>query len=693
MAAIHNYTATSLSRPVIPANSPWEVKSQWSSHPLAAELDISCRLSWVEQVAQRYQLKGEDETTFLADTKSRIERRLNESRLFLGVIGEFSSGKSTLINALARDRLLRSDVLQGTTAAVTLIHHGDELRIEVVRQKKNLLIRGGNAIVTAVSAVRRLFSQPRPEPAREELLEVIHRCTADEEFARDVIQVNVQVPSKSLIDGVVIVDTPGANATNLRHAIVTGEAIRDLCDATLVVIPAEAAGADSLFEFLKAHAGDSLHRCVFLVTKLDLVRRERDRQRVLDHLQKRISRTLGVATPKVLSAAPRFVVDSLQDATVNGPIGESSGDDASEVAKWISQFEAMEVELRQTLREKRLQVIADDLANLLTSLYEHLHAIITGMRDKYRKRHEALERLVIPNVDRFIQEKVQAHTQSVRREIASITRNTPNNLEAFGQQLRHDITVAIHESSTHADLKRVFESKIDQLIGANQEEVIKHLGQVTDAINTAAESEIRIFHEEFQRYYRSLANLDEGFGGRQSSLRPVDCSAGPSQAELTNVTDQLTQNLKQVCSVHFRNQLGGAMLGAFIGSFLFPGVGTVIGSTIGLLCGMASAPPIEDLKNECLGKLDVPLRASFETLVREANTGIEQISLIAVERVDATITQYGPRYTDLIAEMRARDEASKRKLKEQEKQIENDLDRIRHQQEEFEAVRKKIREL
>ena len=47
----------------------------------------------------------------------RIREKQRDKQLNLSVIGEFSTGKSTLINALLRMELLASSALQGTTAA------------------------------------------------------------------------------------------------------------------------------------------------------------------------------------------------------------------------------------------------------------------------------------------------------------------------------------------------------------------------------------------------------------------------------------------------------------------------------------------------------------------------------------------------------------------------------------------------
>ena len=80
--------------------------------------NIDATLEYIESV----------KNTFLSSTDSReisarimsIKKKRKDSKLYLAVIGEFSSGKSTFINALLGFRLLK-DAVMPTTACATYI--------------------------------------------------------------------------------------------------------------------------------------------------------------------------------------------------------------------------------------------------------------------------------------------------------------------------------------------------------------------------------------------------------------------------------------------------------------------------------------------------------------------------------------------------------------------------------------------
>lgn len=64
---------------------------------------------------------------------NRIKKRISDSNIYLGIVGEFSSGKSTLINSLIGADFFVTNALQGTTTVITKLAYGD---------KVNLIFRG-----------------------------------------------------------------------------------------------------------------------------------------------------------------------------------------------------------------------------------------------------------------------------------------------------------------------------------------------------------------------------------------------------------------------------------------------------------------------------------------------------------------------------------------------------------------------
>jgi hypothetical protein len=688
-------TIAPLERPPLPTSLPWSNVSPLQGHPLAAELDVDGRLQWLQTLVVKYELHKHPETlTAFNVLRQKIVARQQETRLFLGVVGEFSSGKSTLVNALIREDLLRTDILQGTTAAVTLISYGPELSVQV-RKSQNVLIRSAKAVASGVKTVAGWFSKPKDPPTRAQLLEILHQTTSDEKFAKDVVQVNVTLPAPLLRTGIVIVDTPGANATNERHGMVTAGALRDLCDAALVTIPATAAGSESLMDYLRTHAGDVLHRCVFLVTKVDLLRRQRDRSLVLDNLRKRLADQLGIASPRVLAASPQFVLEKIRLAAPDSRAENGGGEEeeiytAEEIDEWTRHFEQMEADLAVLLADKRLQAQADDIGRSLELLFHQLKSTLESYLVRYRNRHEALEAIVIPDVGEFIAGKCNMHVQRATGAIEQILRPLPYQLNDMYGEILRSLLGRIKGAANRSQLTEVMKTTIPSDIENGQSRLRRHVEKTMVSVTGAVQHELQLFHHDFQNRYRSLATLGGKFEAQNAEVR---ASTGQFANSTTAVSLDIAAGLQSISSDRTGKMLGGGAFGAVVGTMIFPGVGTVIGGALGGFLSTLFGPSLDELKTRCWNDLEPAVRKQLEGMheatLQAVSNGADQL----LNELRQTIYSYQPRYEHLVQQMRQRDADEKAWLAHVRTVIEADLSAIAAKQMELAHVRAKIRSL
>ena len=87
--------------------------------------DIDGHIQFMKTLMKKYEFPWKQREQLQAELK-KIQVRQNEKTLNMAVIGEFSSGKSSFINALLRENLLETDAIQGTTVASTLIGYSPE---------------------------------------------------------------------------------------------------------------------------------------------------------------------------------------------------------------------------------------------------------------------------------------------------------------------------------------------------------------------------------------------------------------------------------------------------------------------------------------------------------------------------------------------------------------------------------------
>lgn len=121
-------------------------------------------------------------------TKHSLEKQLstivdkqNDKKLNISVIGEFSTGKSSFINALVGYELLAVNVIQGTTVAITIIEYSEDFSI----------------ILTDFSGT----STKKVFKSIEALRQQLHKYTTDAVYAKIINYVTVTLPSDILKNG------------------------------------------------------------------------------------------------------------------------------------------------------------------------------------------------------------------------------------------------------------------------------------------------------------------------------------------------------------------------------------------------------------------------------------------------------------------------------------------------------------
>ena len=241
----------------------------------------------------------------------QIRDRMTDPRLYLGVVGEFSSGKSTFINALLGVELLKEDVLQGTTCAPTFIGAGDVFDVEVVF-KDGSTIRYSSTIKRSLRIMRKVLRclGYKPPWLKDVLAarDFIIRYTADEEHSCRVDRVALTLPIKMpfFTENVVLVDTPGVNAENGRHQDVTELAMQRYCDLVVTLTVAPTPCPQSLTAFLIQNEASVKDRCIGLITQIDRVRKT-ERNRQVDYIRNRF-KSEGIDLLGLHAAAPYYVV-------------------------------------------------------------------------------------------------------------------------------------------------------------------------------------------------------------------------------------------------------------------------------------------------------------------------------------------------------------------------------------------------
>ncbi|AVK85904.1 hypothetical protein C3943_21600 [Lysinibacillus sp. B2A1] len=195
-----------------------------------------------------------------------LQKNWESERFEIVVVGEFSTGKSTFINALLQREILPSKVTP-TTATVNFIRHLNELSNHTGEPVAKVVFKDGKEI----------------EIPYLELPDYVTEMSSKVNVSNQIHHVDLYVDSPYLENGVVLVDTPGLQALNPEHEKITKTQIKK-SNASILLFNMEQPGKLTEIKFLR-DLSDSIDRIFFVANRLDGVPADQV-QEVKDQLEK-----------------------------------------------------------------------------------------------------------------------------------------------------------------------------------------------------------------------------------------------------------------------------------------------------------------------------------------------------------------------------------------------------------------------
>lgn len=187
-----------------------------------------------------------------AQTKSKAFTELRE-KLMTGeytivMVGEFSAGKSTLLNALMGENLLPAYTNE-TTATVNFLRHAEQAT------------QGEKGCVHYSDEQKRFLERVDYDTIQQ------YVSTRGENVVSSVAHLDLFLDSEFLRDNVTLIDSPGLNGVAEGHANITNDQILE-SHACIFVFNATQPGSKSNFEFL-ANLKSNVGTILFVLNRID----------------------------------------------------------------------------------------------------------------------------------------------------------------------------------------------------------------------------------------------------------------------------------------------------------------------------------------------------------------------------------------------------------------------------------------
>ena len=546
---------------------------------LSEMADIQSHITYATTVLNRYNWDDSIKRS-LKKQLDAIVAKQNDKVLNISVIGEFSTGKSSFINALVGHELLAVNVLHGTTVAITIIEYGASYSLSLVD-------KNGNSTTTEYKNINYLSS-------------ALQHYTTDPSYADSISHVRVTLPSDILKNGFRIIDTPGTNSLEQWHEEITRRAINDISDMSIILVDASRPMPETLVGFVESTLGNNVKDCLFVANKIDIIR-SRERNGMLQFIQKKINLEFDIEGAEILPFASVALTNLFSKDIVT--IDDDSKQLTFDSLQSIFSFTA----------QKRIKTQAKKLLLLIDNMYANLNANITHVAQQYQKELRTLGQSKQMDFRPFIAQQIALRQKrfitSAQEKKRVTDMETDNLVNAAIANINSKIDS--HTTSTLDGLsKYIKEGELTSDIKVEGAQIANKTEKKFNQIKPIFNRQLTEFQSDFEKEFTRLKVLPIKFN---VTPREVNVTHNANSANIGPVASLISDELSKENWAFG----GGGAAGAAIGTAIMPGVGTAIGAFLGFVAGAFAAPDANEVKQRVKSKLNLPLRSYFRSICND----------------------------------------------------------------------------
>lgn len=622
-------------------------ENKWSLE-IEALTEASVHLEFIERLCGQLELsfKERQEVETAID---EIGKRINIRELRLAIVGEFSSGKSTFINAVLRRILLKASLIP-TTAAATRLCYAEELKVEAVID--GCCVSGKESNYADLhKAACKLKSELSSKASLKDVLTVL---TADSNAGKRVRDVVIGYPSETLRNDLVILDTPGiGTGTDITayHGDITIDIVKNEADAAVVLLPSNISITGTILDFLEAHAKHLISRCIFILTKMDDVD-EIGREEIMRYVRNTLKERFNLDNPAIHESAALAIVRP--DRVENHDY-------------WENEFQRLETRLFSDVLRLRSVLISENLIRLISDLANLLEEKLK-VKEKQVKEEESVlraQQVAVLN-DLMDSLKMKAYI-ALENEYNSCKRELSSAYSLNLSKLEKDISKHIDDGSW--ELQSAYETEFQPWVQEQTYMCVKAfwkehaglMGRLVSGRDVAAGH----ISEEFVRHFSMLSSLGYAINVRAPARNHSNSSGFSDFFKVSQVINAANEDDKIKLG-------GGAVAGAAIGSFILPGIGTVIGGFLGTFFGAMFCD---------LGKFKSDLRSAVLCSTREfmeknhstARSDLESAWLNSKNELGNLIAKYKQTYSDTVDALRQDHAENVRRIQVEKEQVRHNI--------------------
>jgi len=406
----------------------------------------------------------------------QIAHKLSDNTLKIAVIGEFSAGKSTFLNALLRENDLIKSGKRPMTTAVTYIKHGpNDIFIEMKGERSDL----------------RYSERVNEVKVDDSFKAFLSEYQANDDVASQVDRITLTLDRDILDNEAVIMDTPGFNAGNEEHQRVIEAVLKNEADAFVALFSALNAGRNSDLDFISEFGGH-IKKFFFVLNKADISDRKDGTEDILNFLKNRITRHFSLDPPAIVFPLCSQLSKPSNHEHYNG------------------QFKRFERELLEFTRTEKLFVILGLITSTLDRVVKAILGHTEDQKSLLEKDDEKIKLIRIEDPVEFINNERHIEKKNIQKNIRSMKKKLLDEIRRSSSETRNHLKDQIN-------IIEDFKQGAQDLIQGANDEFLSWKNQIIESLfdeskkRTLIHSTLEVisqFENRFLQYYEKLKRLE-----------------------------------------------------------------------------------------------------------------------------------------------------------------------------------------
>ena len=434
---------------------------------------------------------------------NELRTRFYDPEFRLAIVGNFSCGKSTFLNALLKRNLLKTDILP-TTAIPTYIRWN---KAAFLRKPGGSEFKYCNPIITLTMTDGKIYTLTRSGKIsfeQETALrlptntgEIIDVLTTTNTLIGKIRRVELTFPERRGFENFCLIDTPGINPgdeASKQHILQTQQVIREDADAVILLYPATQTMTRDTEEFMRDNASHLRSDAIIILTKIDLIPKV-EAEKIIKYTGRLVKNRFNQSEPKIYTVSAQQASNFFSGNGTDEESAKSFDDTLNEIIAQLS--------------DRRLEIISRRLSELIGELMDSISRTITSDLSDLQEKRVTLKKYSAENLEKDFSNLVRDYEKFFAQNQGNYLKFMTEKVRAVVSGRREKIFQRIDAADNVEETDECLKTYYQKIMADCGKEILEQLNtKIAPPINRNSKAYAEKLAEYLNLYERYLGSVN-----------------------------------------------------------------------------------------------------------------------------------------------------------------------------------------